>query len=215
MRMDKFDPSIPRWKYWSDEIEEASECPRCGRKLEKELHLYMLVIRDSRGYIPDTYGSDDLGYFCPECPMVVIDRETAGSLLKVPGVAPPMLFYSVVGIVDMNSIFENNNFHEIKMPPPVTRFTNLKEGKQKRQDYPAVVRVQTEVRFKRIVQICEWFDWELVADIAPDEPEDVSVIDLLFNPPQPLSRSGPKTGRNAPCPCGSGKKYKKCCLRRQ
>jgi len=21
-----------------------------------------------------------------------------------------------------------------------------------------------------------------------------------------------KTGRNEPCPCGSGKKYKKCCL---
>jgi len=24
-----------------------------------------------------------------------------------------------------------------------------------------------------------------------------------------------KVGRNAPCPCGSGKKYKKCCLSRQ
>ena len=24
-----------------------------------------------------------------------------------------------------------------------------------------------------------------------------------------------KTGRNAPCPCGSGKKYKKCCLSRK
>lgn len=24
--------------------------------------------------------------------------------------------------------------------------------------------------------------------------------------------SGPKTGRNDPCPCGSGKKYKKCCM---
>ena len=23
---------------------------------------------------------------------------------------------------------------------------------------------------------------------------------------------GAKTGRNDPCPCGSGKKYKKCCL---
>jgi len=22
----------------------------------------------------------------------------------------------------------------------------------------------------------------------------------------------PKNGRNSPCPCGSGKKYKKCCL---
>jgi len=25
-------------------------------------------------------------------------------------------------------------------------------------------------------------------------------------------RGGPKVGRNDPCPCGSGKKYKKCCL---
>lgn len=26
-----------------------------------------------------------------------------------------------------------------------------------------------------------------------------------------LVRQGPKTGRNDPCPCGSGKKFKKCC----
>ena len=29
---------------------------------------------------------------------------------------------------------------------------------------------------------------------------------------QPI-RVGPKIGRNQPCPCGSGKKYKKCCGR--
>ena len=28
---------------------------------------------------------------------------------------------------------------------------------------------------------------------------------------QPLTRATPKVGRNEPCPCGSGKKYKKCC----
>lgn len=27
----------------------------------------------------------------------------------------------------------------------------------------------------------------------------------------PVRREGPKIGRNDPCPCGSGKKYKKCC----
>jgi uncharacterized protein len=27
-----------------------------------------------------------------------------------------------------------------------------------------------------------------------------------------LIRTGPKIGRNDPCPCGSGMKYKKCCL---
>ena len=29
----------------------------------------------------------------------------------------------------------------------------------------------------------------------------------------PMVRQGPKVGRNEPCPCGSGKKYKKCCGR--
>jgi len=29
--------------------------------------------------------------------------------------------------------------------------------------------------------------------------------------PRTIIRSSPKTGRNDPCPCGSGKKYKHCC----
>jgi SEC-C motif-containing protein len=29
--------------------------------------------------------------------------------------------------------------------------------------------------------------------------------------PKPVMRALPKTGRNDPCPCGSGKKFKKCC----
>ena len=29
--------------------------------------------------------------------------------------------------------------------------------------------------------------------------------------PQPIRNEGPKVGRNDPCPCGSGKKYKNCC----
>jgi preprotein translocase subunit SecA len=28
--------------------------------------------------------------------------------------------------------------------------------------------------------------------------------------PQPVQHAGPKVGRNEPCPCGSGKKYKHC-----
>jgi len=29
--------------------------------------------------------------------------------------------------------------------------------------------------------------------------------------PRTMRRDAPKVGRNAPCPCGSGKKYKQCC----
>ena len=30
----------------------------------------------------------------------------------------------------------------------------------------------------------------------------------------PIRREEPKIGRNDPCPCGSGRKYKRCCLNR-
>jgi uncharacterized protein YecA (UPF0149 family) len=33
--------------------------------------------------------------------------------------------------------------------------------------------------------------------------------DFVKNPT--FIRETPKVGRNEPCPCGSGKKYKKCC----
>ncbi len=32
-----------------------------------------------------------------------------------------------------------------------------------------------------------------------------------LSPPIPIKEQSPKIGRNAPCPCGSGRKYKKCC----
>ena len=31
-------------------------------------------------------------------------------------------------------------------------------------------------------------------------------------PIAPFVRSSPKVGRHDPCPCGSGKKHKKCCM---
>ena len=34
--------------------------------------------------------------------------------------------------------------------------------------------------------------------------------DVALAPPPPFVRAGQKVGRNDPCPCGSGKKYKHC-----
>ena len=35
--------------------------------------------------------------------------------------------------------------------------------------------------------------------------------DGRYAKPQTVKREAPKVGRNEPCPCGSGKKFKKCC----
>jgi preprotein translocase subunit SecA len=40
----------------------------------------------------------------------------------------------------------------------------------------------------------------------PGEAEDGETVAI-----KTVRRQGEKVGRNAPCPCGSGKKYKKCC----
>ncbi|TWT74389.1 preprotein translocase subunit SecA [Allorhodopirellula solitaria] len=32
--------------------------------------------------------------------------------------------------------------------------------------------------------------------------------------PEPIRKDEPRVGRNSPCPCGSGKKYKSCCMRK-
>lgn len=57
------------------------------------------------------------------------------------------------------------------------------------------------------------------AEEEPEAPQGngslESLLEAMNNRPQPIPvRSGlPKTGRNDPCPCGSGKKYKNCCGR--
>jgi preprotein translocase subunit SecA len=45
----------------------------------------------------------------------------------------------------------------------------------------------------------------------PVSGEEAALQAALKAPAQPVRRDMPKVGRNDPCPCGSGKKYKKCC----
>ncbi|MHC4877911.1 MAG: preprotein translocase subunit SecA [Planctomycetota bacterium] len=59
-----------------------------------------------------------------------------------------------------------------------------------------------------------------VADAGPDESNGAPAPSRGGRRPEPgeqvqvvapIRQRGPKVGRNDPCPCGSGKKYKKCC----
>lgn len=41
---------------------------------------------------------------------------------------------------------------------------------------------------------------------------DFQIDDEYIDPPGTIFRQDAKIGRNDPCPCDSGKKYKKCCM---
>ncbi|MBP1582331.1 MAG: SEC-C domain-containing protein [Victivallales bacterium] len=54
-------------------------------------------------------------------------------------------------------------------------------------------------------------DEEIERLFAIDNGEEVDTS--VLRAPKPIVRETPKINRNDPCPCGSGKKYKKCCGR--
>ena len=81
-----------------------------------------------------------------------------------------------------------------------------KLGSKKR---PIVVRVHTDKKARYVAETCAKHGWYYIIGFEPDKPEDISDLEKLLNPQKPAISK--KVGRNDPCPCGSGKKYKKCC----
>ena len=90
------------------------------------------------------------------------------------------------------------------------KFNGQKTAKLGTEKKPAVVSVKTEKRFKEVASIFEEKGWKYSIGIEPDKPEDITDLEILLSPSKPLI-TDKKVGRNAPCPCGSGNKYKKCC----
>lgn len=74
-----------------------------------------------------------------------------------------------------------------------------------------MARVHTEEAARYVAKICAEHGWHYIVAIEPEEPEDFSDLEKMLNPTQPAVSV--KIGRNEPCPCKSGKKYKKCCGR--
>ena len=89
-------------------------------------------------------------------------------------------------------------------------FDGKKNAKLGTEKNPAIVQVKTKKRLKEVSSIFEKNDWKYKVELEPKKPEDVTDLEILLNPPKTVIAEQ-KIGRNEPCPCGSGKKYKKCC----
>ena len=80
----------------------------------------------------------------------------------------------------------------------------LKDPQIKQRFIDIAKRMEKDgVDFKSIRQMKKWMkahEAELKAEQAGGVPKVETVV-----------HEGPKIGRNDPCPCGSGKKYKNCC----
>ena len=80
----------------------------------------------------------------------------------------------------------------------------LKDPQIKQRFIDIAKRMEKDgVNFQSLRQMKKWMkehEAELKAEQAGNMPKVETVV-----------HEGPRIGRNDPCPCGSGKKYKKCC----
>ena len=102
-----------------------------------------------------------------------------------------------------NETIEERLEREMESLPAMLK-SKLKDPAIKKRLLDIAKRMEADgVNFKSIRQMKKWMkdhEKELRAENADAQPKVETVV-----------HEGPRIGRNDPCPCGSGKKYKKCC----
>ena len=59
--------------------------------------------------------------------------------------------------------------------------------------------------------IAERNGWKVIVGVEPDQPESTADLTTLMQGGATPMRREQTVGRNDPCPCGRGRKFKKCC----
>jgi len=70
-------------------------------------------------------------------------------------------------------------------------------------DFETLYKKMIEYKANHLAELPQWSNF-----YSKDERE---AMKKEYNSSRTIVREGDKIGRNDPCPCGSGKKYKKCC----
>ena len=103
LKMKIIDPSVPRRRYWSDDVGGKEVCPKCGHELVNEQHTYVMVVRQAGKIEPFMVGAK-AGYFCPECPTVVLDREGFEEYARIGMKNAQPAQFTILGLIDLAAI---------------------------------------------------------------------------------------------------------------
>ena len=75
---------------------------------------------------------------------------------------------------------------------------------------PLRLFVNSEEKQAEVAALCTEHGWACDIDLSPGNEEDIKELTFLLDK-KVIATTSRLAGRNDPCPCGSGKKYKQCC----
>ncbi len=127
--MKKHPASIPRNMFWSTDVGGISHCPECEGRLESEHHTYVFATREGEEIDTFIVGSE-IGYFCEQCPLVVVDYDSAAEVVSFGRGSAGAFEFVAMGIVDLDAIPEDKKDDELGTddnPVPLVEFTNIEQ----------------------------------------------------------------------------------------
>jgi len=75
---------------------------------------------------------------------------------------------------------------------------------------PLKLQVNSAEKQAEVEALCSEHGWAVEINLSPDNEEDIGELTFLLDK-KVVATTARIAGRNDPCPCGSGKKYKQCC----
>jgi hypothetical protein len=135
---------------------------------------------------------------CHDVVLQFVKREGKRGLPGITKKPPPAVYYNYQA-----KTFEPAQVPEAHQPSLNAMLTGLKDSKRGSNDELKKRHRKLKALFKRAL-----LRYNPLMDMDPPYGDSDS-RPIPRTEPQPTRT--PKIGRNDPCPCGSGKKYKKCC----
>lgn len=157
------------------------KCPECNTELKEEGCTILLAVKSDKD--EGEFMTNLAGsHFCTNCPVVVFDIDKLEQAAKYGIRSDKNLKYLVGGIVDLNAI-----------------------PKDKRE-----LQIGTDENPMPLVHFLPDLNTGIDEKLEINE-NSIPLDTSLQNRNNQKITNKKKVGRNEPCPCGSGKKYKKCC----
>jgi hypothetical protein len=139
--------------------------------------------------------------FYEERPAEDGDRAWAGWLQAI----------AMLGLRDLVPLVDNA-FREDRIPEQWVDRPEFEEGLAEAERAPDDIDRFTRKNLGYIEDALVSLDWTRgTEDVFDEDGEEAPWIDFAY-PNEPVRNPWRNVGRNDPCPCGSGKKFKKCCL---
>ncbi len=123
------DITIPRECIYRVFEDVPGPCPRCGTGLQQSSQTYLVATRHGRTMADPFIIGSDFGWFCPDCPTVVINPHEVKEYLSFGkpdwDIGPE---FGVMGVIDLAAIppdKANVPLGEDDNPIPLVEFTNV------------------------------------------------------------------------------------------